>query len=37
MFIEHIKASGLLKAIRSYGPMDKALDYESRDSRFDPW
>ena len=21
----------------SYGPMDKALVYETRDSRFDPW
>src|SRR5262245_53768555 len=23
--------------VRVYGPMDKAPDYESGDSRFDPW
>ena len=26
-----------VRMTRGYGPMDKASDYESGDSRFDPW
>jgi hypothetical protein len=37
IYLDYVLVFDLNIKLRGYGPMDKASDYESGDSRFDPW